>query len=277
MVRTPQGNGNTSSRGTRVARLIQLTDCHLGPFPEYRLAGVRTLASFEEVLARIAADPQPPDLVVATGDIAAHGSPDAYLAFAERMGARGLPYAWLPGNHDDFQLMQASLGAAAPYRPLLEVANWRLLLLNTAVPKAVGGNLAAAELELATATLAREAGQPVAVFMHHPPTAVGCRWLDRQQVANGGTLAEILVRHDTVGAVFCGHIHQQATLDYAGTVLHATPSTCFQFAPHSDDFAVDTRPPGYRWIDLYDNGTLDTGVVWIEDTGEKVDTQVHGY
>ena len=34
-----------------------------------------------------------------------------------------------------------------------------------------------------------------------------------------------------------------------------TPSTCFQFLPAVDNFAVDTRPPGFRWLDLVPDGS----------------------
>ena len=45
----------------------------------------------------------------------------------------------------------------------------------------------------------------------------------------------------------------------------STPSTCLQFLPNSDSFAVDSRPPGYRWVDLMANGRIDTEVVWVPD------------
>jgi Icc protein len=45
--------------------------------------------------------------------------------------------------------------------------------------------------------------------------------------------------------------------------LLSTPSTCAQFRPGSDSFAIDERPPGYRWLDLRADGRLDTEVVWL--------------
>jgi Icc protein len=47
--------------------------------------------------------------------------------------------------------------------------------------------------------------------------------------------------------------------------LLSTPSTCAQFVPRSDGFAIDRRPPGYRWLELRDDGSLSTDVVWIDD------------
>ena len=46
--------------------------------------------------------------------------------------------------------------------------------------------------------------------------------------------------------------------------LLATPSTCAQFVPHADEFAVDRRPPAYRTLELQSDGSLLTEVVWVE-------------
>jgi hypothetical protein len=43
-----------------------------------------------------------------------------------------------------------------------------------------------------------------------------------------------------------------------GSVYLSVPSTCVQFKPLSDDFAIDDLSPGYRWFDLYANGDVVT-------------------
>jgi len=48
--------------------------------------------------------------------------------------------------------------------------------------------------------------------------------------------------------------------------LLATPSTCAQFLPHADEFAVDPRPPGYRTFELRPDGSLLTEVMWVEQS-----------
>ncbi len=259
-----------------VGRVIQLTDCHLGPTLEYCLAGVRTENSFREVLARMQAEAEAPDMVMATGDISAHGKDVAYQTFTRMMDDSGFSYAWLPGNHDDFSLMQEGLHAS-PYWPVLELGDWRLISLNTAVHGKVEGRLTASELAFLANCLAAEKDHPTLLFMHHPPMDIGCAWLDRQQVANGRELAALLKGYDNIKGIFTGHVHQMGEFDFGGIPLYTTPSTCFQFTPNQQDFAVDTLPPGYRWIDLFDDGRLATGVVWIDDTAEVVDTEVNGY
>ena len=41
----------------------------------------------------------------------------------------------------------------------------------------------------------------------------------------------------------------------------STPSTCMQFKPGSKDFALDDLAPGYRRIELFADGRIDTEVL----------------
>lgn len=267
---------DSATSANRPVRIIQITDCHLGADSEYRLAGVRPYYSFMEVLQRIGVLGEPVDRIMVTGDIAAQGVAPAYQLFGQRMAGTGLPYSWLPGNHDVFGRMCAH-GLLPPFEPLIAEGRWRLLCLNTAVPEAVGGYLDSDQLAATDRVLGTLADHPVALFMHHPPTAIGCSWLDRQQVANGEELAVIVRRHPQVRVAFTGHVHQEGFAEFAGIPLYTTPSTCFQFAAGSDEFALATEPPAFRWIDLYSDGSHATGIVAISDTGERVDTHTGGY
>jgi 3',5'-cyclic-AMP phosphodiesterase len=42
----------------------------------------------------------------------------------------------------------------------------------------------------------------------------------------------------------------------------ATPSTCSQFKPLSDEFAVDSAPPAWRTLALHADGHIDTQLRW---------------
>jgi len=265
-----------------VARLVQITDCHLGPEEGYALAGIHTNKSLRAVLQALAeeqaeeqlsqASPLPVHLMV-TGDIAAHGSPGAYDAFLEHI--KGWQFNWLPGNHDDFPLMQAI--APRVFEPVFGAANWRLISLNSAVPNRVAGNLPEDQLDGLISALRQYSENPVALFMHHPPADIGCRWLDRQQIANGDALAEIIGECNNIKAIFTGHVHQAVETDFSGVPLLTTPSTCFQFAPKQNDFGLDVLPPGYRRINLYGDGSFDTQVVYLSDYPESVDVGIQGY
>ncbi len=267
---------DTASVSLEVSRIIQITDLHLGGTPDYQLAGVCTYASFQEVLNRVQAETIPLHMIMVTGDIAADGVLPAYRLFTDRIRATALPYAWLPGNHDDFQVMQESV-SSAPYWPVLDVGGWQLVSLNSAEPGKVPGRLQLDELAFLEKVLARSPNLPTAIFMHHPPWEIGCAWLDRQRVVNADALHAIIENAANVKAIFSGHVHQDFCGQWAGVPVFCTPSSCFQFAPRSDDFRLSQEPPAYRWIDLCSNGSLQTDVVYITDTRQKVDTGSTGY
>jgi len=88
--------------------------------------------------------------------------------------------------------------------------------------------------------------------------------LDALGLLDAAAFLAILDRHPQVRGVAWGHAHQSLDL-YRGAVrLMCTPSTCMQFRPRDPGFVVDDRPPGYRVIDLLDDGGIATEVVWLE-------------
>lgn len=257
-------------------RLVQISDPHLGASRDYRLAGVETYETFRQVLAEVGSQYPPPDMIYATGDIAASGAPEAYQLFAEQMQFLEIPYGWLPGNHDDLAIMQEGLSSAS-YWPILEMGRWRVISLNTTVSGQVGGALAESELEFLEQALRAEPDSPFIIFMHHPILPVGCDWLDKQGLANTDELETVVRAAGNVHAVFSGHVHQEFAGRWAGCDVHTVPSTCFQFAANSANFTLSEQPPGYRWIDLRPDGCLDTGVVFLSEAKQAVDHKVASY
>ena len=57
----------------------------------------------------------------------------------------------------------------------------------------------------------------------------------------------------------------------------STPSTCVQFEPESDEFSVEKIPPGYRWMQLNPDGSIDTRVSRVEGIDFEIDWSVKGY
>ena len=60
-----------------------------------------------------------------------------------------------------------------------------------------------------------------------------------------------------------GHVHQALDEMRDGLRVIATPSTCSQFKPLSDDFAVDDAPPAWRTLQLHADGSLTTALRWV--------------
>ena len=257
-------------------RLVQVTDPHLGPTRDYCLAGIETYESFRQILAELGSRHPVPDMIYATGDIAASGAPEAYQLFTQQMQFLDIPYGWLPGNHDDLNIMQEGLSSAS-YWPVLELGHWRAISLDTSMPGEVGGALQQKELSFLESALKAEPDNSFILFMHHPPLPVGSEWLDKQRISNAEDLKAVVASCANVKAIFSGHVHQEFIDQWAGCDVYTTPSTCFQFLPDNAGFALSDQLPGYRWIDLRPDGSLDTGVVHLKESSQSIDHNVVGY
>jgi len=247
-------------------QLLQLTDTHLYSDAAGEAYGVNTARSLDRVLASVFAGPGPrPDAIVVTGDVSDDLSAGSYLRLREALGNRGAPVHCLPGNHDDPRLMAELLGSDGfRYCGSAELAGWGLVTVDTHLHGEVGGWISGAALDRLDRDLATHRDRPVIVAMHHPPAAIGSAWLDRIGLGNATEFLEVVARHPQVRAVIAGHVHQVFD-ELRGTVRVMTaPSTCVQFAPGTADFAVDPRPPGYRWLTLYEDGAITTEAAWIE-------------
>jgi len=254
--------------------VVQISDCHLGAELGDRLLGMDTDYSLEAVLQAAAEEYPDIDLLVASGDLAAHGDASAYRRLSARLQGMAKQMVWLPGNHDDSALMRSIVGA--PYMPnRLVLGDWQLVFLNSAVPGQVGGELAADQL--AVLAEAAEHEQPTLVFLHHHLRPLGCAWLDEQRVANADALFALLADKTQFKAIVCGHVHQQSEQVYQNIGLLSTPSTCIQFAPNSANFALDDCNPGYRGFYLGEKSQFQTRVSRVKGVTFAVDNLASGY
>lgn len=241
--------------------LLQLTDLHLCAEPDAELLGVPTDASFLSVLSKATKDHPDAAACLLTGDLSDDGSPEAYRRLSAHC-AEGLPWpaVWLPGNHDQNPALRDAAGDGLAGSRCLVAGAWRVILLDSSVPNEVGGTLGEAEYRHLELALMDSSDSPVLVVLHHPPADCGTRWLDAQQLSDGERFWAMLARHPNVKAVLCGHIHQEVDRVENGVRLLASPSTCVQFMPGADHFRLQESTPGYRWLRLQPDGSLQTGV-----------------
>jgi Icc protein len=248
-------------------RVVQITDTHLFADPRRCLMGCDSQASLERVLAHLRSQADPPDVLLATGDLVHDDQPDGYRRLAALLEAFQVPVFCLPGNHDDPGLMATHLnqGWVRTLSHSLQ-GGWALLFLNTRVPGSASGHLADLELQRLSADLERFRHLPTLVCLHHNPVPVGSTGLDRMRVDNGAQLLELLAGHAQVKALLWGHVHQVYDAWYQHIRLLASPSTSAQFLAFSNGFDLDSQAPGFRWLQLWRDGRLDTGVVRIPET-----------
>lgn len=250
-----------SSDSTPV-RLLQISDTHLFADPAGTLYGVNTRETLQRVLEAVSRQP-PPDLVLATGDLV-HDQPAAYPVLAQMLRPLRAPVAVIAGNHDEAAELRALTASGLDVGGVHRLGNWRILLLNTQVSGKVGGHLAPYELQFLEDGLHAAQGHHLLIALHHHPVPMHSSWMDRIALDNPDDFFAVLDRFDNVRAVIWGHVHQESDSQRRGVRLLSTPSTCVQFLPRSEQFAVDNKPPGMRWLTLHANGRIETEIQWLE-------------
>lgn len=247
-----------------VVRLVQFTDPHLYGDEAGMLRGVATWPAFQAALAHARARDWPPDAILVTGDLV-QDDPSGYAPFRRALGGLGLPVHCLPGNHDVPSAMRAELrGAPFTLGGAVDLGAWRIVLLDSTVPGSAGGRLSRESLAELDAALAAARDRHALVCLHHHPIAMSSRWLDQVGLENPEDFFRILDAHRHVRAVLWGHVHQSFDGLRGRVRLLGTPSTCTQFLPHADEFAIDPRPPAYRTLELQADGSLLTEVIWVD-------------
>lgn len=259
-------------------RVVQLSDTHLFESIEGKLLGLNTEDSLIKVLELIQREQPDADLVLATGDLSQDGSEESYSRFHRHMDSTfDIPVYWLPGNHDIMGKMNLHKAAESMSPCVVEINGWHIILLDSTVEGEVPGYMEEGQLAFLDQSLQASQGKHVMVCLHHQPVPVGSQWLDEQLVGNAEQFISVLDRYDNIRSVIWGHVHQDFVGERNGVKLMSVPSTCVQFKPKSDDFGVDDTNPGYRWIDIYDDGRVETGVSRVTGVTFEVDYSIKGY
>ncbi|MCE7523199.1 3',5'-cyclic-AMP phosphodiesterase [Alloalcanivorax xenomutans] len=260
-------------------RVVQLSDFHLFADPASTMLGLNTQHSLETVLRLVRAEQPDMRAILATGDLSQDGSEASYTRLKQALRAFGVPVYWLEGNHDETHPMRAMLAdEAGRVSPCVgTVDGWRVIMLDSTIPGQVPGELFDRDLVFLEQALMESRDHHVMICLHHHPVPMGSRWLDEQQVANSDAFFRIVDQHPQVRAVLWGHVHQEYESRRKNVRLLSVPSTCVQFKPHSADFALDQCNPGYRWLDLYPDGRIESGVSRVQGMHFTVDLTVNGY
>jgi Icc protein len=247
-------------------RLLQFTDTHLMADPAGSLRGVRTLPSLEACLAHARRRHFPADVIAVTGDLVQDDA-EAYGTLDLLFDRLGAPVLLIPGNHD----VPAELERRLSHEPFQVggtrlLGNWAIVMLATWFADAEDGEgqLGPGELRRLATALETHRERHVLVCLHHQPVPMEATALDALGLRDADPFMALIGRHPQVRAVAWGHAHQSLDVFRGATRYLCTPSTCMQFKPRDPNFVVDGRPPGYRVIDLHDDGGIATEVVWLE-------------
>jgi predicted phosphodiesterase len=160
------------------------------------------------------------DLAFVKGDIANNGEVWQFEAARDAFSRFAMPHHAFLGNHDYFGVRRgepvdghAVLGQP-PTPRTVDLAGWRMILLETAVPGKNAGSFGEDRRAWLSDQLdeTREAGLPTLLLMHHQP-------VPRDQAntypntigidpAESHALCELLGRHPQLRGVLIGHTHK---------------------------------------------------------------------
>lgn len=259
------------------ALLVQLSDSHLFAEADGALLGMNTRDSLQKVIELVRVQQPQIDLVLATGDLSQDGTLASYQQFRELTRQLDAPARWIPGNHDEPAIMAEAAVQSALLEPVVDIGNWRVTLLDSAVPGSVPGYLQDEQLQLLVRSLSEAPERHHLVCLHHHPVPIGCAWMEPIGLRNPEAFFDVLDRFPQVRAVLWGHVHQEIDQLRNNVRLIASPSTCIQFEPGSEDFNVGVQAPGYRWLRLLPDGRLETGVERVTGFDFTVDYGSNGY
>jgi Icc protein len=259
------------------AFLVQLSDSHLFGEAHGTLLGMNTRDSLQKVIELVRVQQSQIDLLLATGDLSQDGTLASYQQFRELTRQLDAPARWIPGNHDEPQIMAEAAVQSALLDSVVDIGNWRVTLLDSAVPGSVPGYLQDEQLQLLARSLSEAPERHHLVCLHHHPVSIGCAWMEPIGLRNPEAFFEVLDRFPQVRAVLWGHVHQEIDQLRNNVRLIASPSTCIQFEPGSEDFKVGEQAPGYRWLRLLPDGRLETGVERVTGFDFQVDYGSDGY
>ena len=243
-------------------RIVQLTDLHLQASSKALYKGVNADAHFLQCLEWLSGNQC--DLLLLTGDLAHGASPASYARLQGYLADIGIPWLWLPGNHDDAQQMLAVSDQAVDQVRQVELADWRLLILDTTyAPDGKGsGSVSPVHMQHLQQQLEVQQDKPVLLVMHHNPIPVNSAWQDEIMLGNSQEFNQLVTAYSQVKAVVFGHVHQPIDRVERGVRYLATPATSVQFLAQQDSFMVQAEcGPGLRIIDLLDANGLQTQVV----------------
>ena len=246
-------------------QVVQLTDTHLYADPAGELYHVNTRDCLQTVIQHAQKNVPDTDFLLVTGDLVHDESQVGYDALKAMIQAFGKPAYYLPGNHDDPEIMRQVLPNVTQDGLIaFEKDNWSLVLLDSSVRGQVEGVLSSDILEKLAQHLNANSEKHVLVALHHHVIDVKSEWLDALNLRNNHEFFDLLDGYSNVRVVINGHIHQELDERRLSVRYLGTPATCFQFAVQQKKGGIDDRPPGYRHIVLHENGRVDTKVYYVD-------------
>ena len=240
-------------------KFVQITDLHVVP-EGARLHGLDPGERLERCIDSLLAEHADAACCVATGDLVNDRPREAYRRLAGQLARLPMPVHLVLGNHDDrgefrnaFPQVAVDPNGFVQYEA--RIGRWRALFLDTHEPGAEHGVLCDARADWLAGRLADDP-QPVLVFMHHPPLALGLPAMDRIALRDPRPLCRALAgREHRVRHLFLGHVHRPLAGSWRGIPFSALRGPSHQVALRmtpADEVLGSHEPAQYAVVLLGD-------------------------
>ncbi|MBX2823120.1 MAG: metallophosphoesterase [Gammaproteobacteria bacterium] len=260
------------------ARLVHISDSHIGPDPGFELHGVnvcRRLTELCQHLNMLHARGVPIDAVVHTGDLVADGdsetSDERSLQLAlSLLATLPAPVLLINGNHDNLDALADASHHRAVHPKILRPETklqdslagvidlpsvpWlRLFAVDARSTPDIDPQGFVSDEQLAhledVLQSCHQSAQRCLVYLHYPALPLDCQWLDNGMlITNGSQLHQLLKRYaDTVACVLFGHIHQGLQHLVDGVLYSSVGALACQFSswPNDSEPGFDVVSPGF--------------------------------
>jgi len=254
---------------------IQITDHHLLESEDAHREGFVPGHALRMVMRHIAENTaDKADFIISTGDLveppteAAYGcaikllglSSSASLPGPQKASTEGLhdyPMYFLPGNHDDREMMTRCLFPDSEPVPVglynftFEHEGAQFIFMDWG-PESKAVFLPETREFLAQALQSELSS---VIVCHQHVKKIGSRWLDSFLADDLDQFWEIVtapgVKEKVLG-ILCGHVHITYEEEYKGIQILGLRSTAYPFAK-TDDVTVILAPPHYRFVSIQNN------------------------
>ncbi len=263
---------------------IQITDHHLLESEEAYREGFVPGHELRRVMKHIAENvADKSDFIISTGDLVEPPTEAAYACAIKLLGldssaalpgpqhvnAEGLhayPMYFLPGNHDDRELLTRCLFPASNpvnlYNFTFEHKGVQFVFMDWG-PESKAVFLPETREFLSQAL---KSELPSVIVCHQHVKPIGSRWLD-EFIADEiddfwGIVTGTGIKEKVLG-ILCGHVHITYEDEYRGVQILGLRSTAYPFAK-TDDPLMISAAPHYRYIHIQD-GILTSRVYNVPD------------
>lgn len=240
-------------------KFIHVTDVHLVAAGE-ALHGLDPLERFKRCAESIRQCHADAHCIVVTGDLADRGEGAAYQLFRQTIAQTGLPVHCIIGNHDDRAICVANVPEAQTdsngfVQFTVETPAGVFVMLDTLIPGSHSGGLCDLRQNWLRDQLQLLRGEPVFLFMHHPPFDLHLPCIDRIGFENKQEMSVLVAAHDNIRHLFFGHAHRPLSGNWKGISFSSLRGTNHQVSLdfHSSNITYSREDPEYSVVFVDDD------------------------